>query len=310
MLKISEFSHLAHISGRMLRYYDERGLLKPAHVDPSTGYRYYTLEQLPRFHRLQALKDLGFTLEQMAPLLDQDLSFAELRGMLLLKQAEVQQNIQMEQMRLARIEARLKCIEQENEPSPYEVVLKEVPPLLVASTQGSLLDEDEVASTVFGLFEKIVLALSLSAQTEHISQQPWFLLWSHMNDEFKDMQVEAAIALSAPVSVTMPLRVVELPHVPIMACTQHQGLRPTASTGVALGARSFCRLGRRWIILPTLRRSSFRSPGTRNTHCRYGRGRAGPSGQGPALPLPYRHQRAHGQGPALPLPYQRSFHDF
>jgi len=223
MLKISEFSHLAHISGRMLRYYDERGLLKPAHVDPSTGYRYYTLEQLPRFHRLQALKDLGFTLEQMAPLLDQDLSFAELRGMLLLKQAEVQQNIQMEQMRLARIEARLKCIEQENEPSPYEVVLKEVPPLLVASTQGSLLDEDEVASTVFGLFEKIVLALSLSAQTEHISQQPWFLLWSHMNDEFKDMQVEAAIALSAPVSVTMPLRVVELPHVPIMACTQHQG---------------------------------------------------------------------------------------
>jgi DNA-binding transcriptional MerR regulator len=223
MLKISEFSHLAHISGRMLRYYDERGLLKPAYVDPSTGYRYYTLEQLPRFHRLQALKDLGFTLEQMAPLLDQDLSFAELRGMLLLKQAEVQQSIQMEQMRLARIEARLKCIEQENEPSPYEVVLKEVPPLLVASTQGSLLDEDEVASTVFGLFEKIVLALSLSAQTEHISQQPWFLLWSHMNDEFKDMQVEAAIALSAPVSVTMPLRVVELPHVPIMACTQHQG---------------------------------------------------------------------------------------
>jgi DNA-binding transcriptional MerR regulator len=223
MLKISEFSHLAHISGRMLRYYDERGLLKPASVDPSTGYRYYTLEQLPRFHRLQALKDLGFTLEQIAPLLDQDLSLAELRGMLLLKQAEVQQHIQMEQARLARIEARLKCIEQENEPSPYEVVLKEVPPLLVASVQGSLLDEDEIASTVFSLFEKIVYALSLSAQTEHVSQQPWFLLWSHMNDQFKDMQVEAAIALSAPVSVTMPLRVVELPQVPIMACTQHQG---------------------------------------------------------------------------------------
>ena len=222
MLKITEFSHLVHISGRMLRYYDERGLLKPTYVDPSTGYRYYTLEQLPRFHRLQALKDLGFTLEQIAPLLDHDLSLAELRGMLLLKQAEVQQHIQMEQMRLARIEAHLKCIEQENEPSPYDVVLKEVPPLLVASTQGSLLDEDKIASTVFGLFEKIVLALSLSAQTERVSQ-PWLLLWSHMNDQFKDMQVEAAIPLSAPVSATMSLRVVELPHVPIMACTLHQG---------------------------------------------------------------------------------------
>ncbi len=223
MLKISEFSHLAHISGRMLRYYDERGLLKPTFVDPSTGYRYYTLEQLPRFHRLQALKDLGFTLEQIAPLLDQDLSLAELRGMLLLKQAEIQQNIQMEQARLARIEARLRCIEQENEPSPYEVVLKEVPPLLIASMQGSLVNEDQIAITVFGLFAKIVDALSLSAQTEHVSQQPWFLLWSQMNNEFKDMQVEAAIALNAPVSVKAPLRVVELPHVPIMACTQHQG---------------------------------------------------------------------------------------
>jgi DNA-binding transcriptional MerR regulator len=223
MLKISEFSHLAHISGRMLRYYDERGLLKPAYVDPSTGYRYYGLEQLPRFHRLQALKDLGFTLEQIAPLLDHDLSLAELRGMLLLKQAEIQQNIQMEQMRLARIEARLKCIEQENEPSPYEIVIKEVSPLLVASMQGSLLDEeDKIASTVFGLFEKMVQALALSAQTEHI-RQPWFLLWSQMNDQFKDMQVEAAIPLSAPISASTPLRVVELPSVPIMACTLHQG---------------------------------------------------------------------------------------
>ncbi len=222
MLKISEFSHLAHISGRMLRYYDELGLLKPASVDPSTGYRYYTLEQLPRFHRLQALKELGFTLEQIAPLLDHDLSLAELRGMLLLKQAEVQQHIQVEHMRLARIEAHLKCIEQENEPLLYDVVLKEVPPLLVASTQGSLLDEDEIASTVFGLFEKIVLALSLSAQTERV-HQPWLVLWSNMNVQFQDMQVEAAIALSAPVSAMMSVRIVELPHVPIMACTLHQG---------------------------------------------------------------------------------------
>lgn len=126
-------------------------------------------------------------------------------------------------MRLARIEARLKCIEQEHEPSPYEITLKEVPPLLVTTIQESLLDEDEIARTVFGFFEQMVQALSLSAQTEHVSQQPWFLLWSQMNDQFKDMQVEAAITLSAPVSVTLPLRVVELPHVPIMACTLHQG---------------------------------------------------------------------------------------
>lgn len=223
MLKISEFSHLAHISGRMLRYYDERGLLKPAYVDATTGYRYYSLDQLPRFHRLQALKDLGFTLEQIGPLLDQDLSIDKLRGMLLLKQAEVQQHIQEEQERLARIEARLKYIEQEHEPWPYEVVLKEVPALLIACTRGHLFDEDEAASTVLGLFEQIVHALSLSAQTDRISQQQWLLLWSQMNNQFKDVQVEAAIALNALVEPSKSFRVVELPGVPIMASLLHRG---------------------------------------------------------------------------------------
>lgn len=223
MLKISEFSHLAHISGRMLRYYDERGLFKPAYVDPTTGYRYYTLEQLPRFHRLQALKELGFTLDQIAPLLDRDLSLAELHGMLLLKQAEIQQHIQEEHMRLARIEARLRSIEQENKPSPYEVVLKDGPPLLIACVRGSLLDEDTIPQTVFGLFETIVRTLSNASQTECIGNQPWFLLWSQMNDQFKDMQVEAAIALSQPVTDVPNLRIIELPHIPIMASTLHQG---------------------------------------------------------------------------------------
>ena len=41
MFKIGEFSRLTQVSVRMLRYYDETGLLKPAHIDPWTGYRLY-----------------------------------------------------------------------------------------------------------------------------------------------------------------------------------------------------------------------------------------------------------------------------
>ena len=76
---------------------NECGLFQPAYVDPSTGYRYYTLEQLPRLNRLLALKDLGFTLEQIAPMLDHDLPAAQSQEMLLLKQAEIQRHVQMEQ---------------------------------------------------------------------------------------------------------------------------------------------------------------------------------------------------------------------
>jgi MerR family regulatory protein len=48
MLKIGDFSSLAQVSIKTLRYYDERRLLSPAHVDSETGYRFYSASQLSR----------------------------------------------------------------------------------------------------------------------------------------------------------------------------------------------------------------------------------------------------------------------
>src|SRR5690348_9109071 len=62
VFKISDFSRLSQVSMRTLRYYDEIGLLKPGQVDCATGYRYYSIDQLPRLNRILALKDLGFEL--------------------------------------------------------------------------------------------------------------------------------------------------------------------------------------------------------------------------------------------------------
>ena len=63
MFKIGEFSKLSQVTVKTLRYYDEIGLLKPAEVDRFTSYRYYSARQLPRLHRILALKDLGLSLE-------------------------------------------------------------------------------------------------------------------------------------------------------------------------------------------------------------------------------------------------------
>ena len=62
MLKIGEFSRLSRVSIRMLRHYDEIGLLRPAQLDAQTGYRYYSEEQLPLVWRVAALRDMGFSL--------------------------------------------------------------------------------------------------------------------------------------------------------------------------------------------------------------------------------------------------------
>jgi len=136
MLKIGYFAKLGQVSVKMLRHYDDLGLLKPAQVDRFTGYRYYSVHQLPRLNRILALKDLGFALEQIARLLADDLPPAELRGMLRLKQAELQARVQDEQARLDRVAVRLRLIEQEGIMPTAEIVLKEVAPETVVSARG------------------------------------------------------------------------------------------------------------------------------------------------------------------------------
>ncbi len=66
MMKIGDFSKLSRVSIKALRYYDEMGLLKPIEIDRFTGYRYYSASQLSSLNRIIALKDMGFSLEQIA----------------------------------------------------------------------------------------------------------------------------------------------------------------------------------------------------------------------------------------------------
>ena len=68
MFRIGDFSRIARVSARLLRFYDEIGLLAPAHADPHSGYRFYTVDQLARLNRITVLKDLGFSLEQIGEL--------------------------------------------------------------------------------------------------------------------------------------------------------------------------------------------------------------------------------------------------
>lgn len=135
MFKIGDFSKLGQVSTRMLRHYDKLGLLTPSHTDEWTGYRYYTIEQLPHLHRIIALKELGLSLEQITNLLanGDDLPVAELRGMLRMRQADLAQELQAKRMQLVQVEARLRQIEQEGQPSPYEVVVKPIPAQSMAS---------------------------------------------------------------------------------------------------------------------------------------------------------------------------------
>ena len=102
MFSIGDFARSGRVSVRMLRHYDAIGLLRPAAVDPLTGYRFYAVEQLTRLNRVVALKDLGFTLDQVATIVDEEIDVDELRGMLRLRRAELREQIAADTARLAR----------------------------------------------------------------------------------------------------------------------------------------------------------------------------------------------------------------
>ncbi|MBU1661898.1 MAG: MerR family transcriptional regulator [Chloroflexi bacterium] len=135
MIKIGLFSKLSQVPVKTLRYYDEIGLLEPAEIDRFTGYRYYSVTQLSRLNRILALKDLGLSLDQIAHLLAEGLPVEQLRGMLRLKQVEIQQRMQHEDEKLTRVAARLRQIEQENKMSKYDIVIKKVEPQRIASVR-------------------------------------------------------------------------------------------------------------------------------------------------------------------------------
>jgi DNA-binding transcriptional MerR regulator/effector-binding domain-containing protein len=134
MFSIGEFARLGGVSVRTLRHYDEIGLLRPATVDPDTGYRGYSAAQLGRINRIIALKELGLSLAQVRRLLD-GVTIGELRGMLLLRHAQLEHEVDQHKNQLLGVEARLRSIAMEDG-MPDDIVAKTIPATGVVAMAG------------------------------------------------------------------------------------------------------------------------------------------------------------------------------
>jgi len=191
MFKIGDFSKLSRVSVKTLRYYDEIGLLKPAHIDPFTDYRYYSVDQLLILNRILALKDLGLSLEQIAALIVEGLPMDELRGMLRLRLADLQQHIADEQARLARIEARLQALDARA--NSYDIVLKVIAPTPIAGIRATLDSYSQMA----GLFG----TLGRGLQQHHLIPTSAFM-GIYYDLEFRDFDIDAEAAVNLASAVT------------------------------------------------------------------------------------------------------------
>lgn len=220
MFKIGDFSRLSMVSVKALRYYDKLGMLKPARVDEFTGYRYYSTSQLMRLNRILAMKDMGLSLEQIALLLDQEPTPEQIRGMLRLKQSELQQQLVESQARLIRIEAWLQTFEQETTMPAYDVVLKKVAPLQVAQLRGTTPSMEQIGPTLNHLFDQVRGYITQQGAT---CTGTGITLYYDTEMRDHDISVGACMAFDGSLSDGEQVKVETLPGVETMASVIHRG---------------------------------------------------------------------------------------
>jgi DNA-binding transcriptional MerR regulator len=228
MFTVGEFSQLAQVSKRLLRYYDEIGLLKPVHTDATTGYRYYSAEQMQDLNRILALKELGLSLDQIRRMLSDHISTSEMHGMLLLKKAEIEQHLQAEFQRIRKIESRLQSIHNAETQQPLNVVIKRVPAQPVLSVR-SVVETFEHALEMMSHVREV-----LSEKKGYALQ---FLICHSDGLVERDMDLEIGCLIDAsshaPVRLDygLQLHFDRLPAVEMMATTVVQGALETIHTG-------------------------------------------------------------------------------
>lgn len=213
MLKIGEFSKLSRVSIRMLRYYDELGLLKPVQTDRFTGYRYYEPEQLLTVGRITSLKDMGFSLSDIVNILviyeDREAldTYLEKRQAQLLKLSQ-ETAYQMKLLNTARNRLRKEY------PMNYNVSVKTIPQRYAATIHMTIPHyEDE--GMVWQIMQEETAPLNL------VHADPCLVAASFLDNEFKEENVElmAWKTVKGTYPDTAHVKFCTLPAVKVASCT-------------------------------------------------------------------------------------------
>lgn len=182
MLKIGDFSKLSRVSIRMLRHYDETGLLRPVMVDRVTGYRYYSETQLPIAGRITALKDMGFGLTAIHEILNCYENGEQLAGYLQIKRSELLALQKETRHRLRLLDTAIERLRKDDNMS-YNVTVKTLPERYVASVRMVIPSYDQE-----GLIWRV---MAMETEQMHlVPSEPCYCSVVFHDGEFKEADVE------------------------------------------------------------------------------------------------------------------------
>ena len=216
MFKIGDFSRLTRVSIRMLRHYDEIGLLKPQLIDNFTGYRFYSVDQIPRLNRVLVLKEMGFSLSEISGIMEREWNPQLLLILLQKRKCEISETIEKENEKLLRVETLIKIMGKEDSNMNYEIALKSIPAYKVVSlrdiipaynSEGRLWEELQEFADKNGL--------KCSSTSYAIYHDPGY--------KERDVDVEVTMCVNGEVIETERIKVRELEAVKEMAVVMHLG---------------------------------------------------------------------------------------
>jgi DNA-binding transcriptional MerR regulator len=210
MLSIGQFARLGGVSPRTLRHYGDLGILAPAAVDPTTGYRSYELGQLAELRRALALRDLGIGLDQIPGLLAAPVE--QLRGMLRLREAEIAVAIAEDQERLRRVAVLLDALERGDVMQPLDIVVKRTEPVRIAETTGTA---EGYGHEHIGPVFAVELPHLWGRLTEQGVEPGMCVAYYDWPDDDGRVVVHLGLAVGDQAVVEDGLRVVELPVVDV-----------------------------------------------------------------------------------------------
>ncbi len=140
MFKIGDFARINKVSIKTLRHYDGLGLLRPEKIDPLTGYRYYSASQMPRLNKILSLKEVCFSLQEIALIISKDMTSEQIQTFLELKHSEITERIKSDQERLVRVKNLLNLCKEEAFHLSNDILLKEIEPVQVAALRDFIPD--------------------------------------------------------------------------------------------------------------------------------------------------------------------------
>ena len=182
MLKIGEFSKLSRISVRMLRHYDEIGLLKPAQIDRFTDYRYYREDQLPTAGRIAALKEMGFSLADLVRILAVYDDREQMEKFFSARRRELEAVSKDTAYKLTLLDAAEKRLRKEEDMS-YNVLIKTIPERYAATVRMTIPRyEDE--GIIWGRMAEETCRMNLA------EDDPCLCAVTYLDGEYKEENVE------------------------------------------------------------------------------------------------------------------------